>query len=469
MPLKLFRVVLAAAILLSTQPVMAAEGDLHKEIEILKAKIAEVDQLKAKVVDLERQLAEQKKAIVQQEGSVEQVRKSLIQPIPGEELFKYEPGEGLELPYGFKIQADATFVLQGTPDANAAPDGTHKSRCDASWSADIFIEKTFDDWGLALMHLEPGQGTALEGDLSLYSNVNRESNDTESNIPITELWYEHYLFNKQIAVTFGKMDPANYVDQNEYAFDEMTQFLCRMFRNSPAIEWPDDNTLGASIALVPEFLPYLGFSASYFNANNSYEEIFSKPFASAQVTFMPAKAFGYDENMWGGNYRVYWWYNGLDHAKLVASGESETEDNKERNYGFGLSFDQMVTDVFGVFARFGWERHDINIASANPNSAPLEAAWSCGLQMTGKYWKRDDDILAFAFGQAIPGKDYKDAGLGFIAPEGHFEAYYKIQLTKNLAISPDIQVVWNPRGVSESYQGHSNPVFVYGVRGQLDF
>jgi len=242
-----------------------------------------------------------------------------------------------------------------------------------------------------------------------------------------------------------------------------------MFRNSPAIEWPNDNTLGAAVALAPEFLPYVAFGGSYFNANNSYEDIFNRPFASAQVTLMPAKAFGYDENIWGGNYRVYWWYNGLDHAKLVASGEGSTEDNKERNYGFGLSLDQMVTDVFGVFARYGWERHDINIASTNPSSAPLESTWSCGLQMTGKYWKRDDDVLAFAIGQAIPGTYYKDAGLGFIAPEGHFETYYRIQLTKNLALSPDMQVVWNSRGVSEPYQGDSNPIFIYGMRGQVDF
>jgi carbohydrate-selective porin OprB len=184
---------------------------------------------------------------------------------------------------------------------------------------------------------------------------------------------------------------------------------------------------------------------------------------------MPAKAFGYDEDMWGGNYRFYYWYNGLDHAKLVWQGEGSTDNNKERNYGFGLSFDQAITDVFGVFARYGWERHDISIASTNANSAPLESAWSCGMQMTGKYWKRNDDILAFAIGQAIPSEQYKDAGLGFISPEGHFETYYKIQITKNIALSPDIQVVWNPHGVSESYQGSSNPIFVYGMRGQLDF
>ena len=90
------------------------------------------------------------------------------------------------------------------------------------------------------------------------------------------------------------------------------------------------------------------------------------------------------------------------------------------------------------------------------------------MQVNGKIWYREDDVLAFAVGQAMPSSQYKDAGNGG-APEGHFEAYYKIKVTKNLALSPDIQYIWNPRGVNQSYQGYEHSIFVYGMRGQLDF
>jgi carbohydrate-selective porin OprB len=452
---------------------LASEEELRQEIAALKAKLSEVDQLKAKVAELEKQVGEQKCSILAQQGTVNEVRQSLIQAVPAEGLIKYAPGKGVELPCGFKMQADATFIVQGTPNANN-PGNRDKSRCDASWSADVFIEKAFDDWGMALLHMEPGQADTLEGELSLCSNVNRDANDTGADVPITELWYQHYLFNKQLTITAGKMDPANYLDQNEYAFNETTQFLSRIFRNSPAVEWPNDNTLGASITIAPEFLPYLALNASYFNANNSYEDIFNKPFISAELTFMPAAAFGYNDKMWNGNYRVYWWYNGLDHSKLITQGGSAADDAKEKNTGFGLSFDQMITDVFGIFSRLGWEKHDINIVSTNPNAAPLEGMWSLGFQITGKYWKREDDVLAFAIGQAFPSKQYKDsdaalaAGAGGAA-EGHFEAYYNCKITKNLAISPDFQWIWNPHGISEPYQGYDNTIFVYGVRAQLDF
>jgi carbohydrate-selective porin OprB len=449
--------------------VQASEAELMTEINVLKAKVSEIDQLKIQIAELQKQVNEQKQCMMDQQGTVEQVRRSLIQSVPSDRLIKYTPGEGLEIaPCGFKIQADATFILQGTPNANNAADGTHKGRCDAGWSSDIFIEKSFDDWGLALLHLEPGQGTGAEDQLALYSNVDRDSNDTGSNVPVTELWYEHYLFDKQFTITAGKLDPANYLDQNEYAFNETTQFLGRIFRNSPAIEWPNDNTLGGSITIAPKALPYIAVNGSYFNANNSWEDVFSKPFISTELTFMPAKAFGYDEKMWGGNYRVYWWYNGLDHSKLVDQGEMTPDVVKERNYGVGLSFDQMITDVFGVFTRFGWQRPDLAIASTNPNTAPCEGSWSAGLQVSGKLWNREDDVLGVAIGQVLPSQHYKNAGNGGAA-EGHFEAYYKVKLTKNLYISPDLQCIWNPRGISEPYQGDDNTIFVYGVRGQLDF
>lgn len=445
--------------------VLASEEELYKEMEVLRAQIAE----------LKAQVAEQKCSIMAQQGTVNEVKRSLIQAVPAENFIKYEPGEGVELPCGFKMQADATFIIQGTPHANNAVD-INKSRCDASWSSDIFIEKAFDDWGLALLHLEPGQSNGLEGALSLYSNVNRDINNTDSNVPITELWYQHSLFNKQLVVAAGKMDPANYLDQNEYAFNECTQFLARIFRNSPAIEWPDDNTLGAFLAVVPEMIPYVALNATYFNANNTYKDIFDKPFVSAEINFQPAKAFKYDEKNWGGNYRVYWWYNGLSHPKYVAQLEQPGDDAENKNTGLGLSFDQKITEAFGVFARFGWQRPDIGIVSANPNAAPIEAMWSVGAQMTGKYWNREDDVLGFAVGQALPSKAYKDSDAALVAgasgaAEGHIELYYNMKLTKNLAITPDFQWIWNPHGISEPYQGQGfdRTIFIYGMRGQLDF
>jgi carbohydrate-selective porin OprB len=461
---RLFLSILMFSILCSAAAVQgawASEAELYQEIAVLKAKVAEMQTLSLRVAELEKKLEIQGCAITTQNTTVAQIKDSLI---------SYKPGEGLKVPpCGIEITADATCVIQGTPNANNAGDG-EASTCGAAWSADIYIRKAFDDWGLALLHLEPGQGAGAENKLSLYSNVNRDQNDTDANVPITELWYEHYLFKKQVALTAGKMDPANYIDQNEYAHDECTQFLGRIFKQNPAIEWPDDNTLGGRFIIAPEIVPYLSLEASYFNANNTYEQIFDRPFASAQLNVKPSMFFNLDKEQWDGNYRFYWWLNALNHAKLVGAGESPADDVKKDNTGFGISADQMLTDAFGVFARFGWERPDLELVSTNPNAAQCEASWSGGLQMTGKYWSRADDMLAFGIGQVFPGAHYKDAGVAGTggAAEGHFELYYKCQLFKWLAITPDFQWIWNPHGANHDYLGDDNTIFVYGVRGQVD-
>ncbi|MFH0763568.1 MAG: carbohydrate porin [Candidatus Omnitrophota bacterium] len=436
--------------------VWAGEAELMTEITALKTKLAEIDALKIRVAELEKRLDVQGCAITSQVTTVAQIKDSLI---------SYKPGEGLSVPpCGIEITADATLVLQGTPKANS-PGESEASRCDAAWSSDIYIRKAFDDWGLALIHLEPGQGHGAEDELSLYSNVNRDQNDTDSNVPVTELWYEHYLFNKQVAVTAGKLDPANYVDQNEYAHDECTQFLGRMFKQNPAVEWPNDNTLGARLILAPEAMSYLSLEMTYFNADNNWEEVFTRPFVSAQLNVKPSKIFNLDKEQWDGNYRFYWWLNDLNHFKLAAAGET-AEDHINVNTGFGLSIDQMITDAFGVFARFGWQKPELQLASANPNAAQCEASWSGGMRITGKTWNRPDDVAAFGIGQIFPGRQYKDAGVENTGgeAEGHLEVYYKLQILKWLAITPDVQWIWNPHGI-----GDTDAVFVYGVRSQVDF
>ncbi|MDD5634154.1 MAG: carbohydrate porin [Candidatus Omnitrophica bacterium] len=445
--------VLTMTLCLLAPPVRADEiSDLREELSALKVRIAE----------LEKKLETQSCTLTTQGTTVKEIKESLIQ---------YAPGEGLKVPtHGIEITAGATCVLQGTPRANNPAD-EKASRCDAAWSADIFIQKAFDDWGLALMHLEPGQGQGAENDLSVYSNVNRDQNDTNANVPITEIWYEQYLFDKQIALTAGKLDPANYIDQNEYAHDETTQFIGRIFRQNPAIEWPDDNTLGGRIIIAPNMLPYLSLEATYFDADNDWEDVFNKPFVSAQINFKPSKLFNIDPEQWDGNYRFYWWLNDRDHPKLVVAGADPTSDTKEKNIGYGLSCDQMITDTFGAFARFGWQRPSIEIVSTNLNTAQCEASWSGGLQMIGKHWKREDDVIAFGVGQVFPSKKYKEAGVANTggAAEGHFETYYKCQLFKWLAITPDFQWIWNPHGVNHDYLGDPKTIFVYGIRGQLDF
>ena len=423
--------------------------ELLKEIRVLKTKVAE----------LENRLDQQETKTVEVEKIAHGIKKTLVE---------YKPGEGIEIEAaGLNIGAGATFIVQGTPNANNAVD-SEDSICDASWSADIEIEKEFADWGLAFLHLEAGQNDSIESELSLFSNVNRDAGATvNAQLDVTELWYEHYFFDGQLTLTGGKVDATGYLDQNEYANDETTQFLGHIFRNSPVIEWPADNNLGAHINICVEPINFLEFDLGYFEGDGDWDDIFDHAVYTAQVNFKPAELLGIDAEEWSGNYRFYTWINDQHHTKLVDEGDPVTEDYKEMNYGFGISLDQMITGVFGIFGRFGWQRPYIIPADG---SATLKWTWSTGAQMTGSYWNREDDVLAFAIGQVFPSNEWDDASSdNYGAGEGHIEAYYKCQLNECLAISPDIQFIWHPNGVRKSSEGDDDVIFVYGARGQIDF
>jgi len=426
----------------------------------------EINQLKARIADLEQKLSTQERCMNDQNQCIMEQNKKITEYESKLSQFEVNlhrvPGEPMRLMEGLELGAGATMIVQGANNVNYAPDGQtlKKSRTDASYSADITLAKEFKEIDArAFLHLEGGQGQGLENHLTLYSNVNRDSDDHE-NVRITELWYEQSLFKDRAALTFGKLDPTAYFDVNEVANDETTQFLGRIFRNSPTIEFPD-NTAGIRVAYMPK--DWLELSYGLFNGNSdTWSKMFDNLFNVGQVRFETG-FFGLD-----GNYRFYGWNNNLYHTKWL-----DTEKTKEAAYGFGLSFDQKVNSTITAFLRYGWQDPKVY----NPDSAfqatgdlsySLEQSWSAGLQVEGRPWGREKDVLAFAIGQVVPSQDYKKSNPALAAKtEGHLEAYYRIYVNKYLSLSPDFQYIWNPFG--KDVAGDTNGIFVGGMRAQVDF
>ncbi|NQT32202.1 MAG: carbohydrate porin [Candidatus Omnitrophica bacterium] len=430
---------------------MPSNEELLKELKQMRMLIKKQG---SRIEALEKQLNDQNSTIAERKEKVDAKLKTLAEKdISGRmkrdlALLEGVPGE-------LEIGAGITFVGQGTPNANnaAATDG-EDSRFDGSYSIDLEVAKEFGDYGMAFIHMEAGQGDTIEGELSVFSNVNRDAGDSNARVDITEAWYEQYIFDGQLTITGGKIDATGYIDTNKYANDECTQFLGHIFRNSAVIDWPDDNAFGARIYIVPEEVNFIDLEAVYMNETGDWENLFDNPFLAAQLNFMPAKAFDYDEEMWGGNYRVLFWYNGAPHAKV-----KDTDDFERGNVGFGFTCDQKITDVYGVFGRFGW---------ADPTKSDLGYDWSIGGQMIGRYWNREDDVVAIAIGQAIPGKEYRDVNV-YDKSETHLEAYYAFKVNDHLTLTPDMQIIWEPNGGGTTAGKDSDTIFVYGLRGQIDF
>ncbi len=408
----------------------------------------EVAELKARIIQLEERLTQQEDKTVEVEKIAHGAKREFS------EFIDYKAGEGLEIkPAGLTIGAGATFILQGANNANGDDlAGNGEDVTDVSYSMDLEFEKTFDDYGSAFIHLETGDGAGVEDELQVFSNVNRDADDSDNSVSVTEAYYEHYFKDLPLTLTFGKIDPTVYLDQNEYANDECTQFLGHIFRNSPTLEFPDDNAAGVRVAIEP--VDFLGLEFIAMDANADWEDAFDNMFLAGQVNIKP--------NIFDrpGNYRVYGWLNDKDHIKW-----DDALKAKEKSYGFGLSFDQEITDVLGAFARYGWQDPEVY---ADGSDFSLEQSWSVGIQFSGSLWNREDDVFGLAFGQVIPSGDYKDAGANLKADsESHLEAYYNFKVNDNLSVSPDIQVIWDPYG-GDATNGDKT-IFVGGIRSQVDF
>jgi carbohydrate-selective porin OprB len=344
---------------------------------------------------------------------------------------------------------------------------------DGSYSVDIEIEALVGEHGTAFFHLEAGEGANVSDELAGLTGVNADALDDDGDIEVAEAWYEHSFKDDRALLTVGKLDPVVYFDTNEVANDETTQFLADIFVNNIAVDWPDDYAGGFRLTIRPH--PLLDINMGALEADGDFEDIFEDTFGIGEVHFKP-KLFGDRQ----GNYRFYGWINGGDHEKWWVprdvrwpygyrllgvepddlwwgNYQNRIQDN-ETGVGFGVSFDQELSDTVTAFLRFGFQDGDIYEA---------KYSWSLGGQIRGSLWNRPDDMLGVAYGQAVLSSDYERFLKHYdIHPgdEGHFEAYYRYQVNDHLAISPDVQVINNIAG---SEKVHT--VTVLGLRGQVDF
>ncbi|MFA5167374.1 MAG: carbohydrate porin [Candidatus Omnitrophota bacterium] len=445
----------------TSQDLLTQIQDLRRLVEsqskLMEAQNRKIEVLESKVT-VEREQARQ----IPLSGEVtEHIEKRLL-----------DSKDGYMTIGGLKMEAAATMVGQQAFNTNRNVDKKGQSSNDAGYSIDLAFEKEFDDWGRAFLHLETGDGLAGDEQTALFSTVNRDADDSDNFVSVTEAFYEHYLFGKQAGIRIGKIDPTTSMDQNEYANDETTQFLSSMFRNSPVIDFPD-NALGATLLIEPKFAPWLEVSGGFLDGDSNGVDFINSGYMFGQVNFKPTFL---GENR-PGNYRAYIWRNNSDHSYW---GEDATLTTRP-GYGFGLSFDQKITDDIRLFTRYGWQDRQVYL---------LDNAWSVGAAMEGKKWKRENDVLGIAFGQAFSGRDWRTEGNAFdpaitrkAANEKHLEIYYSWQLNDHFTLSPNFQWIWDPYGMNTNPSSATDltdastvqadfsrgTVYLLGLRAQVNF
>jgi hypothetical protein len=160
----------------------------------------------------------------------------------------------------------------------------------------------------------------------------------QNEINLREAWLRTELFGQRLALTAGRLDLTNYFDQNAFANDETTQFIGDALVNNQMLGLSSNGTGVAAEFDAKNGIRFkFGFQQSNNDALNLSDSLYT--LSEAGYTFTP---FALPE----GTYRV--WFRT----------DNTAEDAIRKAVGF--TFDQKLTNVVGLFARYGTQQTDVD-------------------------------------------------------------------------------------------------------------
>jgi len=140
-------------------------------------------------------------------------------------------------------------------------------------------------------------------------------------------------------------------------------------------------------------------------------------------------------------------------------------------YGFGLNFEQVLTNDLVLYGRFGWN----NGKTESWSFTEVDQVFSGGLGAAGRMWGRHFDRAGFAFvSNGITSEHAHYLGFGGLglmlgdgklsyARENLMEAYYTAHIWRGLFLGPDLQLIVHP-----GYNSVRGPVFVPSFRFHVE-
>lgn len=415
-----------------TCPAALAEpsaADITRLLQNMQERLAT---LEARNAELEKRLADAGKAAA---------LAARVEDVENELVALYRKPNPLERLEGISAGASLTMVGQ-----DASGGG---SQLTARY--DVEVELPAGSIGAAegklFAHFRGGDGSGISA--PSYASLNATAFGNNNPV-LMQAWYQLDLpvggasgNLGRLEATVGKIDPFGFFDQNNVADDESTGFLNLAFVHNPLLDAGGDvgvGTSGSSPGLRLAYVSdsnggnHLAASVGVFATGDgaNYTTTFHKPFSIAQVEYSGKTVAGLE-----GAYRLYTWNNAQAFDRVNdLDGNGQFDDTRERHRGWGLSFDQAVTDSATLFARYGHSSHG-NLA--------FDQAYTVGGQLSGAAWGRPDDRLGLAFGWLKSSPEMQAVNPTF-ATERETELFYVWQANEHFHLSPSVQWIANPGG-----------------------
>ena len=293
-----------------------------------------------------------------------------------------------------------------------------------------------------------------------------------------ELMLPHVTFTQALSENFavfaGKLDTTT-GDQNEFAWlYSKDNFLNTVFRWNPvAARTSPYSTLGAGFVILTDWLQwsFVAFDSEGTPSQSGFDTAFERG-----TTYATEARFSWEPFDLKGHQLFGFMYSDksfltLEQDPRIGIGlprgmvgralrAVRNLDRESGSWAFTYNFDQYIysesedpTQGIGVFGRFG-----LSDGKANP----IESFYSLGLGGKGVIPRRDHDRFGLGFFYTEWSDIPLAEALGINNSQG-VELFYNIEIAPWLHITPDLQVLINPGGVSDRATA-----IVYGMRVQMN-
>jgi porin len=254
---------------------------------------------------------------------------------------------------------------------------------------------------------------------------------------LTNLYWRQRFQNGRVAVVGGFLDPTDYVDVYVLA-SPWTGFSNFAFSTgTTTISLPNDALLGvAAGAMITDRLYLIG---GFGDANSDP----TQPVDGFDTLFNDHELFKHVEFGWTSSQdRIY-----LDNLHITLWHVDERDKAMvPEDWGINLSYSRSVNERWMPFVRAGWADEAVSL---------MEKSVSVGFGFTPPPG-RDQLGIGINWGQPA---DSFGAGLG---DQYAMEAFYRLQLSDETAITPNVQLLVDP-----ALNPNEHSIWVFGLRVRI--
>lgn len=215
---------------------------------------------------------------------------------------------------------------------------------------------------------------------------------------------------------------------------------------------------GVAIALSQDLSEQLNFSIGYVSneANQANQGLFQKPLAAiTQLTYLPTQQI---------NLSLTYGYTANNVATGTGSANAENpfpQSNDLTAHSYGGEIAVLILPNFSLGGRVGMIQASTQDLATQANADILTWAIMLGINDLGN----EDGLLGLIVGQppkvikSSLGEEFEDPDTAY-----HLEAFYRWQLTDDLAITPGFYQIFNPEHNSEE-----ESILVGTIRTTIEF